>query len=112
MDSFTYCLKIHKKGIPGRPICSSVNRPIANILKFVDEHIKHYLPHTKSCIRDTQDFISIITSLGKIPEGAIIATLDVTSLYTNIPNHEGILAVVDHMRKDTSKGPIASYIID
>ena len=30
--------KIHKKGIPGRPICSSVNHPTANISKFVDEH--------------------------------------------------------------------------
>ena len=65
-----------------------------------------------SYIRDTQDFISKITSLGKIPDGAIITTLDVTSLYTNIPNHEGILAVADHLRKDPSKGPIASYILD
>ena len=104
--------KIHKKGIPGRPICSLVNHPTANISKFVDEHIKRYVPHKKSYIRDTQDFISKIISLGKIPEGAIIATLDVTSLYTNIPNHEGILAVADHLRKDPSKGPIASYILD
>ena len=104
--------KIHKKGIPGRPICSSVNHPTSNISKFVDEHIKKYVPHTKSYIRDTQDFISKITSLGKIPEGAILATLYVTSLYTNIPNHEGILAVADHLRTDPTKGPIANYILD
>ena len=36
--------KIHKKGIPGRPICSSVNHPTANISKFVDEHITTYVP--------------------------------------------------------------------
>ena len=63
--------KIHKKGIPARPICSSVNHPTANISKFVDEHIKQYVPKTKSYIRDTQDFISKITQLGPIPEGAI-----------------------------------------
>ena len=45
--------KIHKKGVPGRPICSSVNHPS----KLVDEHIKDYVPKTKSYIRDTQDFI-------------------------------------------------------
>ena len=56
--------KIHKQGIPGRPICSSVNHPTANISKFVDEHIKQYVPQTKSYIRDTQAFISKIINLG------------------------------------------------
>ena len=36
--------KIHKKNIPGRPICSSVTHPTANISKFVDAHIKNYVP--------------------------------------------------------------------
>ena len=70
------------------------------------------MPNTKSHIRDTQDFISKITKLGPITEGAILATLDVTSLYTNIPNQEGLVAVTEHMRKDPSKGPIANYILD
>ena len=90
-------------------MCSSMNHPTANVSKFVVEHIKQYVPHTKSYIGD---FITKITSLGKIPEGAIITTLEMTSLYTNIPNHEGIIAVADHLRKDPSKGPNASYILD
>ena len=71
--------KIHKKGVPGRPICSSVNHPTSRISKLVDEHIKEYVPETKSYIRDTQDFIKKIKSLGPIPEGAILCTLDVSS---------------------------------
>ena len=69
--------KIHKKGVPGRPICSSVNHPTSRISKLVDEHIKDYVPKTKSYIRDTQDFIKKIKELGPIPEGAILCTLDV-----------------------------------
>ena len=34
--------KIHKKGVPGRPICSSVNHPTSKISKLIDEHIKEY----------------------------------------------------------------------
>ena len=64
--------KIHKKGVPGRPIYSSVNHLASIISKFVDEHIKSYVPHTKSYIRDTQDFISKIKSSGRIPESAIL----------------------------------------
>ena len=65
-----------------------------------------------ACTRNAEDFISKITSLGKIPERVIIAKLDVTSLYTNNPNQEGILAVAADMQKDTSKGPIANHILD
>ena len=104
--------KIHKKGIRGRPVCSSVNHPTANVSKFVDEHIKSYVPKPKSYIRDTQDFINKITQLGPIPKGAISAILDVTSLCTNIPIHEGLLAAAEHMRQDPTKGPIGNYILD
>ena len=104
--------KIHKKGVPGRPICSSVNHPTSKVSKFVDEHIKKYVPETKSYIRDTQDFIKKIKSLGKIPEGALLCTLDVSSLYTNIPNEEGIQAVKEKLSEDPTKGPIAPFIIE
>ena len=63
-------------------------------------------------IRDTQAFITKLKSLGKVPDGAILCTLDVSSLYTNIPNHEGILAVAEKLRSDPSKTPIAKFILD
>ena len=104
--------KIHKKGVPGRPICSSVNHPTSKISKLVDEHIKKYVPETDSYLRDTQDFIKKIKSLGTIPDGALLCTLDVSSLYTNIPNEEGIQAVAEKLQSDPSKGPIAPFIIE
>ena len=33
--------KIHKKDIPGRPICSSIDHPTSNISNYVDEHIQN-----------------------------------------------------------------------
>ena len=103
--------KIHKKQVPGRPICSSIGHPTCNISKFVDAHIKEYVPKTQSYVRDTQHFISRLKELGQIPEGALLVTLDVSSLYTNIPNQEGILAVAAHLRKDRTKDPISPYIL-
>ena len=73
--------KIHKKNVPGRPICSSINHPTSNISKFVDEHIKKYVPKTNSYVRDTQHFISRLKQLGNIPEGALLVTLDVVYKY-------------------------------
>ena len=104
--------KIHKKQVPGRPICSSIGHPTCNICKFVDAHIKSYMPQTKSYVRDTQHFISRLLEMGKIPDGALLVTLDVSSLYTNIPNHEGLIAVASHLRKDRTKDPITPYILE
>ena len=42
--------KIHKKGIPGRPICSSIGHPTCNISKFIDAHIKDYVPKTHNIL--------------------------------------------------------------
>jgi hypothetical protein len=92
--------KIHKFGIPGRPICSSNNHPTERISRFVDAHIRKYMHTYPSYVRDTQDFIQKVKDLGPIPEGSIIATLDVTSLYTNIPNQDGINAVVKQLCAD------------
>ena len=50
--------------------------------------------------------------MGKIPDGALLVTLDVSSLYTNIPNHEGLIAVASHLRKDRTKDPIAPYLLE
>ena len=103
--------KIHKKQVPGRPICSSIGHPTCNISKFVDAHIKDYVPKTKSYVRDTQHFISRLKTVGTLPQNALLVTLDVSSLYTNIPNREGILAVATHLRRDRTKDPITPYIL-
>ena len=42
---------------------------------------------------------------------ALLVTLDVSSLYSNIPNHEGLVAVASHLRKDRTKAPITLYIL-
>ena len=38
-------------------------------------------------------------------------TMSVSPLYTNIPNHEGILTVADHLRKDPEKQRIGSHLL-
>ena len=64
--------KIHKTGNPGRPIVSSNSHPTEHISEFVDFHIKTLL------------------TLPDLPANSLLVTLDVSSLYTNIPHNEGI----------------------
>jgi hypothetical protein len=88
--------KIHK-GVtppPGRPIISGNNCPTERISQFVDFFIKDIATKGKSYVRDTTHFLTIINSIPKpLPQDTILVTLDVCSLYTNIPNQEGMRAV-------------------
>ena len=82
--------KIHKRGNPGRPVVSSVNCHTYNISKYVEYHLQPIVKEMLSYVKDTKDFIKKLNQVEEIPEGSLLVTLDVKSLYTNIPNNEGI----------------------
>ena len=84
--------KIHKQNNPGRPIVSQINGPTSKISQFVDVHLKSSAQTTKSYIKDTTDFLYKLSQIGEIPENSLLVTIDITSLYTNIPHADGIKA--------------------
>ena len=89
---FYFLPKIHKANTTGHPIISGNNSLTEHISAFVDEHIKILAPLIKSYIRDTPDFIRNIEEFRQAGHYFLV-TMDVTSPYTNIPNHEGLVAV-------------------
>ena len=90
--------KIHKNKFPppGRPIVSANECPSERISQFVDHFIQPLVPLLPSYLRDSSHLLNLLRNI-KIPDNSILATLDVTSLYTNIPNKEGIHAVSKYL---------------
>ena len=82
--------KLHKEGNPGRPVVSLVNCHTANISKYADYHLQPIVKEIPSYVKDTQDFLKKLEKVKDIPQESLQVTLDVKSLYTNIPNNEGI----------------------
>ena len=93
--------KIHKGTIPppGRPVVSANECPTERISQLVDHFIKPDIPRIRSYIKDTTHFLQLLAKISGLPENTIIATLDVTALYTNIPNDEAIESVKHHLEK-------------
>lgn len=87
--------KIHKGKLPppGRPIISAIGSPSEKISEFVDFFLQPLLCSIPSYVKDTGHFVHLINKLGPLPENTILVTLDVTSLYTNIPLPEAERAV-------------------
>ena len=81
--------EIHKDGIPGRPIISSRGAPTENISQFVDFYLHPLVESMPSYIKDTTDFLCKLKSVGQVPAGSLLLTLDVRALCTNIPHNEG-----------------------
>jgi hypothetical protein len=86
--------KIHKNTspVPGRPIVSANNCPTERISQLVDHFLQPLVSKTKSYVKDTTDFLHKISQIKDLPTNSILCTVDVTSLYTNIPNTAGIEA--------------------
>ena len=86
--------EIHKNQTPppGRPIVSGNGCPTERISKFIDHFLQPNVKNIRSYIKDTTDFLYMLNKLGNLPPNCTLVTLDVSSLYTNIPNIEGRIA--------------------
>ena len=83
--------KIHKPNNPGRPVINSIECHTSEISRFVDHHLQPVVKQIPSYIKDTNHFINKVNNFS-VPVNSILVTMDVRSLYTSIPNNEGIAA--------------------
>ena len=98
--------KLHNEGIPGRPVIDSMNCHSMQISKYVDYHLQPEVVKLKSYTKDSTDTIHKISQFqDKINETDILVSMDVRSLYTNIPNDEGLIAVRDALNASTTRLP-------
>ena len=104
--------KIHKPGNPGRPVVSSIGCHTERISKYVDHHLQPLNQSLPSYVKDTTDFLKKLDALPEVPKDSILVTMDVRSLYTNVPNDEGIDAVKWYLQSRNKPGDgILSRII-
>ena len=107
--------KIHKdmNNPPGRPIVSGSGGPTEKISQFVDHFIGPLVPLSRSYIRDSTHMIDNLQDFNTIPN-MLLCTLDITSIYTNIPHDEGVQAIKELLaiHRDIKALPHYSYIIE
>ena len=89
IPEFYELTQIHKKTPVGRPIVSGSSGPRERISSFVDSLLQPVAIKQESYIKDTTDFINFIENR-QIPDNVVLATLNVSPLYTNSPQKEGI----------------------
>ena len=86
-------VKIHKPGNPIRPIISQIPTPTYKLAKTINKIISQYIPN-EYLLKSSNDFIDLLHS--NSPQG-ILASLDVESLFTNVPIDETIEIILKNV---------------
>ncbi|CAJ0917147.1 unnamed protein product [Ranitomeya imitator] len=86
--------KIHKNlhRPPGRPIVSSTDSILSPLAITLEKILTPLTKQTRSFLLDTNEFLKLIKYLGPLSTSTILATWDVSSLYTSITHIKGIEA--------------------
>ena len=72
---------------------------------YVDSHLKPLTLRVESYIKDTTDFLQKLKGLGQLHKNLLLVTVDVVSLYTNIPHKDGIRATKYALETRQNKEP-------
>ena len=95
--------KIHKRldNPPCRPIISQVGTVTYQLSKYVNKIIIDYLPK-KHQVESTYE---LMTLLEQCNQPGMLASLDVESLFTNVPVNEKIDIIIDNVYRNPIKDP-------
>ena len=95
--------KIHKTPPQIRPIVSGCSGPTANISRFLDNLLKPAVLDTPSFLLNSTHLIEELRNIRLPPTECHLFTMDVKSLYTNIPQQEAISVLLQY--NDTTSLP-------
>ena len=102
-SNFYLLPKIHKPDIPGRPIVSACSCPTVQISDFLDKLCRPLVEQLPSYIKDTNHALQLFQNF-HFPdpqEPPLLFTMDITSLYTNIPHKDGLIALKHFLGRST-----------
>ena len=91
--------KVHKTGIPLRPIVSSVGSVSYETAKELSKILKPLVHNTPYSVRNTQDFIHSIQDV-KLQDDECMVSYDVEALFTSVPVKTAIAIIQKKLETD------------
>ena len=96
---------------PGRPVVSACSCPTTSSA-FVDDVLQPIVQRIDSYVKDTNQMLRIVKDFSFPDDGSpLLFTMDVKSLYTVIPNHEGLNALKHYLDLRVTQEPPTETIL-
>ena len=102
--------KIHKPGIPLRPIISSTGTVTYNTAKELAKILKPLVGLSSHHVHNTRDFIDHIKDV-RLRQGECIISYDVTALFTSVPIQPVLNIIQERLATDQDLQKITSMTI-
>jgi len=96
--SIYFLKKLHKTPIAVRPIVSSIQSPTSNLSHFMDILLKPIVKTIPQILSNSAQLLQELPTI-TIPENTILVSLDVSSLYSNIPTKEAIEVILRFLKE-------------
>ena len=103
--------KIHKPETPGRPVVSACLCPTELLSAYIDDVLKPLVVQLPSYVKDTNHLLNILNDIPDATSKRYLYTMDVKSLYTIIPNADGLRALRFFLEKRSDQTPPTDTII-
>jgi hypothetical protein len=91
--------KIHKQGVPLRPIVSNIGAPMYHLAKHLAGLLNLLIGHSEYHVKNSIEFIHVLQTLHVGPDD-IMVSFDVASLFTNVPILESLALLGRHFTQD------------
>jgi hypothetical protein len=92
--------KIHKDGVPLRPIVSNIGAPTYQLSKHLSSgHLNQLTVKTAHHVKNSFHFTEILKSL-QIKPGDLMVSFDVVSLYTEVPVEESLTLLTQNINNE------------
>lgn len=89
--------KVHKDPIAVRPVVAGIQGPTANISKYLDHFLKPLVLKIPSYVKNSQTIVNMVNTTRYPPSDHVfLISIDVKSLYTSIPQDQGIQTCLKH----------------
>jgi hypothetical protein len=92
---FRLTIKVHKQPWKTRPIVCCAGTMLNGFSRWIDYWLQRLKPLIPSFIKNSEQLINDLQSLGELPPGALLFKADAESMYTNIDTEHAI-AVISH----------------
>ena len=106
---WTLCIyfvpKIHKHKNPGRPIVSACSGPTELISSYLEIILASIVKTLLSYIKTSQHALENFRNFNFLGQNKLLFIIDITSLYTVVPNDEGLRARIHFFDQRTVKEP-------
>ena len=104
--------KLHKQPISVRPIVSHINSATSNISAFIDKLLKPIVKEIPHILSNSSQLINDLQGINCSNNHTLLASLDITSLYPNIPIQESISIILDFIKEQNNPMHPPIYILN